>query len=196
MPSQALFGISQGARYEDLRRLSATFLSRQDFDGFGIGGVFEPEEIATTVRWVCEGLPADKPRHLLGMGSQPADLFLGVEFGIDTFDCVAPTRQARNGSLYTHGGRINIMNARYINDYSAIENGCGCYTCQHFSKAYINHLFRCNEILGATLASSHNVHFVVDTVNKIRTSLLDGSFMTFKKSFLNSYYGTKAKDYY
>lgn len=192
-PLQALFGIVQGARYEDLRRNSAKFLAGQDFDGFGIGGVFEPEEISQTVRWVTEELPKNKPRHLLGMGSQPADLFLGVEYGIDTFDCVAPTRQARNGALYTKNGRININNAKFIKDFSPIEPDCSCYACQNFTKAYMNHLFRADEILGATLASIHNEYFVINLVDKIRQSILDDSFLDFKQAFLASYYGDKFK---
>jgi queuine tRNA-ribosyltransferase len=185
---QALFGVVQGARYEDLRRASAKYLASLEFDGFGIGSVYEPEEIENTVRWVCEELPINKPRHLLGMGSQPADLFLGVEYGIDTFDCVAPTRQARNGALYTKTGRINILNAKYTNDFTPIETDCMCYACQHYTKAYISHLFRSDEILGAVLASIHNEYFVVSTVDNIRISILDGTFMAYKKSFLAKYY--------
>jgi queuine tRNA-ribosyltransferase len=187
--AQALFGVVQGARHEDLRRQSAKFLSSLDFDGFGIGGVFEPEEISQTVRWVCEELPKNKPRHLLGMGSGPADLFLGIEYGIDTFDCVAPTRQARNGAIYTKKGRININNARFIKDFSPIESDCDCYACQNFTKSYINHLFKSNEILGATLASIHNEHFVVGLVEKIRQSILNDTFFDLKQSFLTDYYG-------
>ena len=134
-------------------------------------------------------MPEDKPRHLLGLGSQPADLFLGVEYGIDTFDCVAPTRQARNGALYTFDGRINISNARFREDFAPIDAECDCYTCQHYTRAYINHLFRADEILGATLASIHNERFVVRTVDQIRASLLDGTFFDFKQSFLARYYG-------
>ena len=186
---QALYGVVQGARYETLRRQSANFLGQRDFDGYGIGGVFQPGEIADVVRWVCETLPEDKPRHLLGLGSQPADLFLGVEYGIDTFDCVAPTRQARNGALYTFDGRINISNARFREDFAPIDPECDCYTCQHHTRAYINHLFRADEILGATLASIHNERFVVRTVDQIRASLLDGTFFDFKQSFLDRYYG-------
>lgn len=186
---QALFGIVQGARHEDLRRESARFLGNREFDGFGIGGVFEPGEIPTSVRWVCEELPEDKPRHLLGMGSQPADLFLGIEHGIDTFDCVAPTRQARNGALYTYSGRLNIRNTQFMRDFGPIDADCICYACQNYSRAYINHLFRADEILGATLASIHNEFFVINTVDRIRESLLDGSFFEFKKSFLARYYG-------
>ncbi|HRC28115.1 MAG TPA: tRNA guanosine(34) transglycosylase Tgt [Candidatus Saccharimonas sp.] len=190
-PLQALYGVVQGARDESLRKHSAEFLGSREFDGYGIGGVFEPGEIPSVVKWVCETLPDDRPRHLLGMGAQPADLFLGVEHGIDTFDCVAPTRQARNGALYTYEGRINITNAKYKNDFTPIDDDCDCYTCQHYTKAYLNHLFKSDEILGATLASIHNERFVVRTVDQIRESLIDGSFFDFKKDFLTRYYGDK-----
>lgn len=190
-PLQALFGVVQGARHEELRRKSADFLGSRDFDGYGIGGVFEPGEIATTVRWVNETLPEQKPRHLLGMGSQPADLFLGVENGVDTFDCVAPTRQARNGAIYTYDGRINIKNQKYISDFSPIDSECNCYTCLNYTKAYINHLLRSDEMLGSTLASIHNEFFVVSTVDRIRESIIDGTFFELKKSFLSRYYKDK-----
>ena len=187
-PLQALFGVVQGARHEDLRRLCAKTIAAMDFDGFGIGGIYEPGDIASTMRWVCDELPKDKSRHLLGMGSQPADLFLGVEFGIDTFDCVAPTRQARNGALYTRSGRINIKNQQYVKDFSPVDD-CPCYTCQNYTKAYINHLFKSDEILGAVLANIHNEHFVISTVDKIRQSIEDGNFFEYKKQFLTKYYG-------
>lgn len=185
---QALYGIVQGAREEDLRRESARFLGSMDFDGYGIGGVFEPGEIPSVVRWVNETLPENKPRHLLGMGSQPADLFLGVEYGVDTFDCVAPTRQARNGALFTYDGRINVRNQQYQRDFTPIDLECTCYTCRKYTRAYINHLFRADEILGATLASIHNEFFVVSTVDRIRGSIKDGSYVELKKSFLGRYY--------
>jgi queuine tRNA-ribosyltransferase len=189
---QALYGVVQGARHEDLRKQSASYLGTKDFDGYGIGGVFEPGEIKDTVRWVTEILPEEKPRHLLGMGSQPADLFLGVEYGIDTFDCVAPTRQARNGALYTYDGRINVTNSKYGHDFSPIDTDCNCYTCKHYTKAYIHHLFKADEILGATLASIHNEYFVVSTVDKIRESIDNNTFFEYKASFLRRYYGKEA----
>lgn len=190
-PLQALYGVVQGAREETLRKQSANFLGERNFDGYGIGGVFEPGEIPTVVKWVNETLPENKPRHLLGMGSQPADLFLGVEYGVDTFDCVAPTRQARNGALYTLDGRINITNAKFKTDFTPIDIECDCYTCDHYTKAYINHLFRSDEILGATLASIHNERFVVRTVDQIRESIKQDKFFDLKKTFLRRYYGDK-----
>ena len=186
-PLQALYGIVQGAREEDYRKASATFLGQRDFDGYGIGGVFEPEEVSSTVRWITEILPEDKPRHLLGLGSQPADLFFGVQYGIDTFDCVAPTRQARNGALFTYDGRINIKNSRYKNDLSPIDRRCDCYTCSNYTRAYVHHLLKCDEILGLSLASIHNERFVVRTVDSIRASVNDGSFFEYKKEFLKRY---------
>lgn len=190
-PLQALYGVVQGAREEDLRKDSASFLGSREFDGYGIGGVFEPGEIPMSVKWTCETLPENKPRHLLGMGSQPADLFLGVEYGVDTFDCVAPTRQARNGAIYTYDGRINITNTRFQRDFNPLDTECTCYTCVHYTRAYIHHLFRADEILGATLASIHNEYFVVSTVDRIRESIKDGSFFELKKSFLERYYKDK-----
>jgi queuine tRNA-ribosyltransferase len=196
-PLQALYGVVQGARDEELRKKSAIFFAEHDFDGYGIGGVFEPEEIATTVRWVCEILPEKKPRHLLGMGAQPADLFLGVEYGIDTFDCVAPTRQARNGALFTYDGRLNIKNSKYKNDFEPIDKECDCYTCKNYSRAYIHHLMKANEVFGLTLASIHNEYFVVKTVDNIRDSIKTSSFFDYKMAFLNRYYGEdEARKYF
>ncbi len=186
---QALFGIVQGAREEDYRKESASYLGQRDFDGYGIGGVFEPEEVPSTVRWITEILPKSKPRHLLGLGSQPADLFLGVQYGIDTFDCVAPTRQARNGALFTYDGRLNIRNGGYKNDFNPIDSECDCYACRNYTRAYIHHLFRSDEILGLTLASIHNERFVVRTVDTIRKSIENDTFFEYKKDFLTRYYG-------
>ena len=193
---QALFGVVQGGRFEDLRKESAKVLSemtltrtdgsRGGFDGFGIGGSFVKEDMATAVKWVNEILPEDKPRHLLGVG-EPEDLFLGVENGCDTFDCVAPTRQGRNGNFYTNEGRIIIQNSKFREDLSPIEKNCGCYACKNFSKAYIAHLFRAKEMLGPTLGSIHNLYFIVNLVKKIRQSILDGNFMQFKEEFLGRY---------
>ena len=186
-PYQALWAVVQGARNEDLRRESARFMAGLDVDGFGIGGVFEPGEIPDVVRWVVEELPEDKPRHLLGMGNQVTDLFLGVEYGIDTFDCVAFTRQARNGALYTRTGRINIKNAKYQRDFTPIDGMCKCYTCQNYTKAYINHLFRANEMLAFTLSSIHNEYFAVNLVDRIRESIINDEFLPFKDEYLRTY---------
>lgn len=190
-PLQALYGVVQGGRELDYRTESATFLGAREFDGYGIGGVYEPGDIASVVKTINETLPEGKPRHLLGMGAQPADLFLGIEYGVDTFDCVAPTRQARNGAIYTYDGRINIKNANFSRQFQPLDNRCDCYTCQHFTRAYVHHLFKADEILGATLASIHNERFIVSTVDGIRESLLDHTFFDFKEAFLTRYYHTK-----
>lgn len=192
-PRQALFGIVQGARHEELRKRSAEFLGAREFDGYGIGGVFESGEIPTVVKWTNQTLPESKPKHLLGMGAQPMDLFLGVEYGVDTFDCVAPTRQARNGALFTYDGRMNIKKQQYRKDFTPIDNECPCYTCQHFTRAYLNHLFHADEILASTLASIHNEYFIVSTVDRIRGSIKDSSFFELKKDFLTRYYASQPK---
>jgi queuine tRNA-ribosyltransferase len=184
---QALYGVVQGGRYEDLRRSSARTLAELDFDGFGIGGSFNRDDIATAVGWVCDELPDDKPRHLLGMG-EPIDLFNGIEAGIDTFDCVSPTRIARNGSVYTSSGRINLKTTKYGEQFGPIEKDCGCYTCQNFTVAYLSHLVRSDEMLAATLLSIHNLHFLIHLVDNIRDSILGGSFAKYKKQFLSKYY--------
>ena len=186
-PYQALWPVVQGAREEDLRRESAKFLGKLEVDGFGIGGVFEPGEIPDVVRWINEELPEDKPKHLLGIGSAVSDLFLGIEYGCDTFDCIAFTRQARNGSIYTATGKLNIKNAQFKEDFSPLDPDCGCYTCTNFSRAYINHLLKAEEILGLTLASIHNEYFVVNLVDQIRESIINGHFIKFKKDYLTRY---------
>ena len=195
-PYPALFGIVQGGRDENLRKKSAKFLgglelartdgSRGGFDGFGIGGSFAKEDMSSAVKWVNEILPEEKPRHLLGIG-EPEDLFMGIENGVDLFDCVTPTRNARNGSLYTKYGKISIMNTKYRNDLSPIEKDCKCYTCLNYSSAYLSHLFHGKEMLAATLATIHNLYFIVNLVKKIRQSILDDNFFEFKKEFLKSY---------
>ena len=185
---QGLFGIVQGGRFEDLRKESAKVIAGMDFDGFGIGGSFDKEDMYTVVGWVNTILPEEKPRHLLGIG-EPADLFGGVENGCDLFDCVAPTRMARNGTLHTSLGRINLFNAKFVNDFTPVEEGCGCYTCTHYTRAYVAHLFRAKEMFAATLASIHNLYFIVHLVKKIRQSILDERFSEYKGEFLKRYYG-------
>jgi len=182
----ALFGIVQGGRDESLRKESAEFISSLDFDGFGIGGSFAKEDMSTAVKWVNGILPEEKPRHLLGIG-EPEDLFMGIENGVDLFDCVAPTRNARNGTLYTENGKINITNTEFRTDFESIENNCKCYTCKNFTRAYVAHLFHGKEMLAATLSSIHNLYFIVNLVKKIRQSILDDNFFEFKKDFLEKY---------
>ena len=192
--SKALFGIIQGGRYKDLREESAKFISDlpsgNEFDGFGIGGSFSKEDIDSVVGLVCGILPENKPRHLLGIG-EPIDIFGGIENGIDTFDCVSPTRVARNASLYTKNGRINILNAKYREDFTPIDESCVCYTCKNYSRSYVAHLFRAKEILANTLASIHNVYFIVHLVKNIRRAILDETYLEFKEEFLKNYYTKK-----
>lgn len=184
---QAIFGIVQGGRFQDLREESARVISKMDFDGFGIGGSFTKEDMDTAVGWVNKILPEEKPRHLLGIG-EPMDLFGGAENGADLFDCVAPTRIGRNGSFYTKNGKINILNASFRVDLSPIDEDCGCYTCKNYTRAYVAHLFRAREMLGATLGSIHNLYFIVNLVKKIRQSILDENFAEYKEEFLRKFY--------
>ena len=183
---QALFGIVQGGRSEELRKKSAEVIGAMDFDGFGIGGSFAKEDMSSAVLWVNEILPEEKPRHLLGIG-EPEDLFMGVENGVDLFDCVGPTRIARNGTLFTKKGKINILNAGFVKDFGIIDEGCECETCKNYTRAYLSHLFRAKEMLGATLASIHNVYFITKLVTDIRQAILDDKFFEFKKEFLEKY---------
>ncbi|MEO5635145.1 MAG: tRNA guanosine(34) transglycosylase Tgt [Candidatus Paceibacterota bacterium] len=182
----ALFGIVQGGRDKNLRQKSAKFIGGLDFDGFGIGGSFAKEDMSSAVKWVNEILPEEKPRHLLGIG-EPEDLFGGIENGVDLFDCVAPTRNARNGSLYTNEGKINIMNAIYRNDFNPVQKDCNCYTCKNYTAAYVAHLFHGKEMLGGTLASIHNLYFIINLVKKIRQSIIEDNFFEYKDIFLNSF---------
>jgi queuine tRNA-ribosyltransferase len=187
----ALFGIVQGGRDESLRKKSAEFIGSMNFDGFGIGGSFAKEDMSTAVKWVNEILPEEKPRHLLGIG-EPEDLFMGIENGVDLFDCVAPTRLGRNGTIYTKQGKIIIMNKQFRNDYTPLDGECSCYTCKNYTRAYIAHLFHGKEMLAGTLASTHNLHFIVNLVANIRQSILDDKFLEYKEEFLKKYLQDKA----
>ncbi len=192
-PYQALFGVLQGAQYEDLRRKAAQDLGAMSedgitFDGFGIGGALDKQTLGQILRWVNEELPSNKPRHFLGIG-EPDDLFVGVENGADTFDCVAPSRQARTGSVFTKDGRLNISNAPHKREFKPIEDDCTCYTCKNYTRAYLCHLFRSKEMLASTLATIHNQHFIVGLVDQMRSSINDGNFFEFKAEFMGRYYG-------
>lgn len=184
---QALFGVIQGGKHRDLREEAARTIGAMDFDGFGIGGSFSKDDIGTAVRWVNAILPENKPRHLLGIG-EPIDFFYGIEAGVDTFDCVSPTRLGRNGSLYTKHGRMNIANAKYVDDHTPVEDDCGCYTCTNHTRAYLSHLFREDEMLGAALGSIHNLYFAVSLVERIRLSLFDGTYEVLKERTLRDFY--------
>lgn len=184
---QALFGVVQGGRFQELREQAAHDLGALPFDGYGIGGSFTKDDIGTAVGWVNAILPEDKPRHLLGIG-EPIDLFEAVQAGCDLFDCIAPTRMGRHGTLHTKNGRMNIRNAKFIDDFSKIEDDCTCYTCTHHTRAYLAHLFRGEEMTAATLASIHNLHFILRLVEKIRESILNDTFFEYKKEFVEKYY--------
>ena len=188
---QYLYAVVQGGTFNDLRAKSAEFCKSVEPDGFGIGGVFVADGMDEMLKTVNSILPENKPRHLLGMGQEPLDIFIGAEYGCDTFDCVAPTRMARNGSLYTPDGRINIKNAKYKDDFTSLDPECDCECCKNYNKAYLHHLFKTDEITAKILASIHNEHFVVKTTDKIRESILDGSFNEYKQQFLARYYNTK-----
>ncbi|MDQ1056984.1 queuine tRNA-ribosyltransferase [Arthrobacter globiformis] len=186
-PYQALFGVIQGAQYEDLRRKACRDLGAMAFDGYGIGGALEKENLGTIVRWCNEELPENKPRHLLGI-SEPDDIFTAIENGADTFDCVSPTRVARNSAFYTPDGRFNLSGARYKRDFGPLQDGCDCYACRNYSRAYIHHLFKAKEMLSATLISIHNERFVVKMVDDARLAIESGDFFEFKAETLGRYY--------
>jgi queuine tRNA-ribosyltransferase len=189
-PYQALFGVVQGAQYEDLRRKAAKDLASLDFDGFGIGGALDKNKLGTIVNWVNEELPVNKPRHLLGIG-EPDDLFVGVENGADTFDCVAASRVARNNAVYGLDGRFNISVSAFKRDFSPIDESCGCYTCKNYTKAYLNHLIKGKEMLSSTLLTIHNEYFIVNLVAKMRQCIIDGNFFEFKEEFLGRFYASR-----
>jgi queuine tRNA-ribosyltransferase len=189
-PYQALFGVVQGAQYEDLRRKAAQDLATLDFDGFGIGGALDKNKLGTIVNWVNEELPVNKPRHLLGIG-EPDDLFVGVENGADTFDCVAASRVARNNAVYGLDGRFNISVSAFKRDFSPIDESCGCYTCKNYTKAYLNHLIKGKEMLSSTLLTIHNEYFIVNLVAKMRQCIIDGNFFEFKEEFLGRFYASR-----
>ena len=182
-PYQALFGVVQGAQYEDLRRQAARGLAELGFDGFGIGGALEKENLGTIVRWVTDELPDDRPRHLLGIGD-PVDFFAAVESGADTFDCVAPSRNARNGTVFHPRGRFHITNGQYRRDFAPIDDECDCYTCTHHTRAYLHHLFKSKEMLSSTLATIHNERYIVRLVDDIRQSIVEGRYTDFRDDVL------------
>ena len=188
---QLLFGVVQGAQHEDLRRRAAAGLARlavegTEFDGFGIGGAIEKERLTEIVGWVVDELPDDKPRHLLGIG-EPEDLFAGVEQGCDTFDCVQPTRVARTGRVYTATGRRNLTVAAAKREFTPIEDDCDCPACASHTVAYLHHLLRTKEYLGATLLSLHNLCFYIRLVDGMRNAIAAGDFAAFKDDFLGRY---------
>jgi queuine tRNA-ribosyltransferase len=199
-PYQALFGVIQGAQYEDLRRQATRGLESlrvggpdgdpRGFDGYGIGGALEKENLGTIVGWCAAELPEHKPRHLLGI-SEPDDVFTAIANGVDTFDCVSPSRVARNSAVYTLTGRFNVSNAGQRRIFEPIEKDCDCYTCAGFTRAYLHHLFKAKEMLAATLCTIHNERFIVRLVDDIRASIEAGTFEGFRDEFLGRYYASK-----
>ena len=186
---QMLFSICQGSTYEDLRKKSIEYLSSLDFDGYAIGGlaVGEPnEQMYDIVDFSTEKLPEDKPGYLMGVGT-PIDILENVERGVDMFDCVLPTRNARHGRLFTSKGEINLKNAKYKYDFDSPDEDYQTYTSKNFSLSYLRHLFMSGEILGMQLASIHNVGFYLEFMKRIRFAILEGSFKKFKKSFIQKY---------
>lgn len=186
---QLLFGIVQGATYDDLRRASASRTVEIGFDGYALGGlsVGEPKDLLyTIVRTTTGFLPQGAPRYLMGVGL-PEDILEAVEAGVDMFDCVIPTRYGRNGTAFTSTGKITIRNSPYIDDCSSLDAACDCYTCRHFSRAYLRHLVNCSEILGLRLISQHNVHFYLNLMKQIRRAIDEERFAEFKKAFLSTY---------
>lgn len=186
---QALFGIVQGGIFPELRRKSAEFLSQLDFPGYAVGGLAvgeTKEQMYQTLDETCPYLPIEKPRYLMGVGA-PEDIVEAVARGIDFFDCVLPTRIARNGAVLTPQGRINLRNAEHAEDVRPIQEGCGCYTCRTFNRAYLRHLFKAKEITGLRLATIHNLHFMMQLMTQIRESIAGGVFAAFRESFWENY---------
>lgn len=184
---QALFGIVQGGDYPDLRAMCAKELAVMDFDGYSIGGTSVGEDKTTFKRmldYAVEYLPKDKPRYLMGVGAVN-DILEGVARNVDMFDCVLPTRIARHGTLMTSQGRINIKKQQYRMDFTPLDPNCDCYCCQNYTKAYLHHLFRCNEGLGQRLMSIHNLRFLISLMEQVRAAIREDRFGSFKKTVLN-----------
>ncbi len=183
--NQALFGIVQGGMYTGLREMSARGLADMEFDGYSLGGLSVGEDSKTReemIRAATRHLPGDKPLYLMGSG-KPEDIIEAVKFGVDMFDCVLPTRNARNGMLFTKRGKVNIRNAKYAEDPSPIEEGCNCYTCSNYSRAYLRHLFISKEILSCRLNTIHNLHYYNSFMSGIRQAIREDRFVYFYRSF-------------
>ncbi len=200
-PEQALWGVVQGAQWEDLRREAARGLldldrqardaGKRGFGGFGLGGALEKDILGTIVGWVTDELPADKPRHLLGI-SEPDDIFVSVEAGADTFDCVAPTRLGRRGGVYTLDGRMNLSSSRFKRDFAGIDDEFGGYVSTNYSRAYIHHLLKAKEFLAGTLCTMHNLEFMIRLVDNIRRAIDAGVYEAYRDEFLGRYYAGEA----
>lgn len=186
---QFQFGIVQGGIYPDLRRESINGLLDLDFDGFAIGGlaVGETQAVRNEITRFCtDFLPQNKPRYLMGVG-MPEDILDAIDRGVDMFDCVIPTRNARNGTVFTSRGKLVIRNSKYKQDFEPLDETCDCYACSNFSRAYIRHLFNVNEVLGLRLATVHNIHFYMKIVKEARKSIVDKNYLEWKNSFLNAF---------
>jgi len=190
-PNQSLFGIVQGGAYTDLREYSAKETVKMNFDGYSIGGTSVGEDKPTMYKMVDDAiryLPSDKPRYLMGVGD-PIDLIEGVMRGVDMFDCVLPTRLARHGNAFTKYGKINIKNFKYKEDFTPIEEGCDCYACKHYTKAYIRHLITADETFGARLLSIHNIRFLIRLMEELRIAIKDKNIEEYREEFLKNYLG-------
>lgn len=188
-PRQSLFGIVQGGEFEDLRKWSALETVKLDFDGYSIGGTSVGEDKPTMyqmIDYAVPYLPEDKPRYLMGVGD-PIDIIEGVIRGIDMFDCVLPTRIARHGNAFTRTGKLNIKNAKFKEDFTPLEETCDCYTCKHYTKAYIRHLIVCDESLGGRLLSIHNIRFLIRLTEELREAIKNDTLLQYKEEFLNQY---------
>lgn len=193
---QALFGIAQGGIFPDLRESSARFLMGLDFPGYAIGGLAvgeSKEQMRATIECVNAVLPENKPRYLMGVGS-PEDLVNSVLRGVDIFDCVLPTRVARNAAAITRRGRLNMKNTKYARDHGPVEEGCACYCCANFTRAYIRHLIVAKEILAATLLTIHNLHVLLTLMREMRAAIIEGGFESYADKFLQNYASVKSKE--
>ena len=190
---QSLFGIVQGAEYEDLRKHCVEELVKIGFDGYSIGGtaVGEPKSMQyEQVEYSCKYLPEDKVRYLMGVGD-PIDIIEDVIRGVDIFDCVAPTRLARHGHAYTKFGKINIKNAKFKRDFTPVDENCDCYACKHYTKAYIHHLISADETFGQRLLSIHNIRFLIKLTENLREAIKNDNILEFKEQFIKDYYDGK-----
>lgn len=186
---QALFGIIQGGVYENLRRESVEALVEIGYPGYALGGLSvgeKNEEMYKVLEFTVPHIPEDKPHYLMGVGT-PEDLLEGVQRGIDMFDCVMPTRIARHGAVFTSAGRITIRNVEFERDFTALDHDCDCYVCKNYSRAYIRHLIKRNEILGVRLTTYHNLYFMLNMMKEIRNAIYKDSFLEYRRDFYNKY---------
>lgn len=194
--NQSLFGIVQGAEFEDLRKHCCEELIKMDFDGYSIGGtaVGEPKDMQyKQVEYSCKYLPDDKVRYLMGVGD-PIDIIENVIRGVDIFDCVSPTRLARHGHFYTMDGKKNVKNAKYKEDFTPLEKECDCYACKHYTKAYIHHLIKCEETFGQRLLSIHNIRYLIRLTEDLRKAIKNDNILEYRDNFIKRYYKEETKD--